>query len=199
MFYLTTTNNNVTNVTIDFASNKLIYKFRINDSLKLLKNLLAKNYSRFRLIKRKSIEKTIIFVNVMRKLRYDATYINLKLTIDNYAYLYLYNNYTIPNLINKKLYQQRVNSFKILKKIDTLIYRLKLFSIMKIHSIISIAQLKSTLTSNVDLYRCSRSEYPSLIQLKNDNNSKNSIKFYKIERLLNRRIIVIDRTSYLIK
>ena len=106
MFYLTTINNNVTNATINFASNKLIYEFRINDSLKLLKNLLTKNYNRFRLIKQELIEKAIIFVNIVKKLRYDVVYINLKLVIDNYVYLCFYNNYTISNLINKKLNQQ---------------------------------------------------------------------------------------------
>ena len=138
MLYLTTINNNITNVTIDFAFNELIYKFRINDLLKLLKNLLTKNYNRFRLIKRKFVEKTIIFVNVIQKLRYNATYTNLKLAVDDYVYLCLYNNYTISNFINKKLNQQRVNFFKILKKIDILIYRLELFLIMKIYSIIFI-------------------------------------------------------------
>ena len=177
----------------------MIYKFRINDLLKLLKNLSTKNYNRFRLIKRKFVEKAIAFVNVIRKLRYDATHINLKLIIDNYAYLYLYNGYTISNFINKKLNQQRVSFFKILKKIDTLIYRFELFSIIKIHSVIFIIQLKSTSAFDVNFYCRSRFKHSSPMQLKNNNNSKNSIKFYKIERLLNRRIIAIDRINYLIK
>ena len=94
-----------------------------------------------------------------------------------------------------------MNFFKILKKIDTLIYRLELLSIIKIHSIIFIIQLKSISTFNVNFYRRSRFdvEYPPLVQLKNNNNSKNSIKLYEIEQLLNRRIIVIDRINYLIK
>ena len=105
LLYLTTTNNNVTNVTIDFVFNKLIYEFRINDSLTMLKNLSTKNYHRFRQIKREFVEKIVIFVNVMRKLRYDATHSKLKLTINDYAYFCFYHDYTISNLINKKLNQ----------------------------------------------------------------------------------------------
>ena len=199
--YLTTTNNNATSVTIDFVLNELIYEFRVNDSLTLLKNLPTKNYNRLRQIKRKSVEEVMTFVNVMRKLRYDAAHIELKLTVDDYVYLCLYHDYTILDLINKKLNQQRVDFFKILKKINTLTYRLELSSIMQIHSMISKTQLKSASTSDVDLYRRSRSnvEHSSFVQLKNDSDSKNSIKFYEIEKLLNRRIIVIDRINYLIK
>ena len=99
------------------------------------------------------------------------------------------------------MHQQRVNSFKILKKIDTLIYRLKLSSVMKIHSMIFITQLKSFSTFDADFYRRSRSNQKnsSSVQMKNDSESENSIKFYEIETLLNKRISTIDRIIYLIK
>ena len=141
------------------------------------------------------------FVNAVKKLRYDAAHTSLKLTVDDYAYLCLYNNYTISDLINKKLNQQRINPFKILKKIDILTYRFKLSSIIKIHSIIFIAQLKLTSTFNADSYRRSRfdAEHSSSMQLKNDSDPKNPAKLYEIEQLLNRRIIVTGRISYLIK
>ena len=137
----------------------------------------------------------------MRKLRYDAKHIELKLVVDDYVYLCFYNDYIISNLTNQKLHQQRVNSFKILKKIDTLIYRLKLPLVMKIHSVIFIAQLKSSSSSDADLYRRSRSNQKnsSSIQIENDSESKNSVKFYEIEILLNKRISTIDRVIYLIK
>ena len=137
----------------------------------------------------------------MKKLKYDAKHIDLKLIINDYIYLYLYNDYIISNFTNRKFNQQRMNSFKILKKIDTLIYRLKLSLIIKIYSIIFITQLKLFSTFNVDSYRRSRSNQKnsSLIQIKNNNESKNSIKFYEVESLLNKRILIIDRVIYLIK
>ena len=90
------------------------------------------------MIKCEFVKKAIIFVNVIKKLQYNAVYINIKFVIDNYVYLYLYNNYTIFDFNNRKLNQQQVNSFKILKKIDILIYCFELLSIIQIHSIISI-------------------------------------------------------------
>ena len=69
----------------------------------MLKNLFVKNYSRFRQIKREFVEKTITFANTIKKLQYNTAYIDLQLTVEKYVYFYLYNNYIIPNLINKKL------------------------------------------------------------------------------------------------
>ena len=202
-FYLIAINNNVVNVIIDFVSNELAYEFRINDTLAMLKNLSTKNYNRLRQVKRKSVEKTMIFVNVMRKLRYDAVHIDLKLIVDDYAYLCLYNDYIIFDFINRKLNQQRIDFFKILNKIDTFAYRFQLSSIMIIHSVIFITQLKSSSSFNANFYRRSRFdvENPSSMQLKNDENneSKNAVKLYEVETLLNRRIIFIERVSYLIK
>ena len=199
--YLTTVNNNVINAIIDLTSNELAYEFRVNDTFAMLENLSTKNYSRFRQVKRKSIEKVITFVNVMKKLRYDIKHIELKLAVKKYAYLCFYNDYIIFDLINRKLNQQRIKFFEISKKIETLTYRFKLSSIMQIHSMIFIIQLKSTSALDIDLYRRSRFDVDnsSSMQLKNDSDSKNSTKLYEIKRLLNRRIIFIDRISYLMK
>ena len=126
MLYLTITNNNAFNVIINFVSNKIFYKFRINNLLTLLKNLSLKNYNCFRLIKREFVEKIIIFVNIIKKLRYNVVYINIEFVVNDYVYLCLYNNYTIFDFINCKLNQQRIDFFKILKKINILIYCFKL-------------------------------------------------------------------------
>lgn len=76
----------------------------------------------------------------MYKRRYDNTHIDIfvKLTINNYVYFRFFNDYTISDLNNHKLNQQRIESFKILIKIDILVYRFELFSIINIHSIIFI-------------------------------------------------------------
>ena len=201
MLYLTTTNNNAFNVTINFVLNKIVYEFQVNNSLTLLKNLLSKNYSCFQLIKREFVEKIITFVNVIKKLRYNVIYIDIEFVVDDYVYLCLYNNYIIFNFTNRKLNQQQIDFFKILKKIDILVYRFELSLIMQIYLIISIVQLKSTLTFKANFYCrfCSNTKNSLFVQLKNDNDSKNSIKVYEIEQLLNRRIIIIDRINYLIK
>ena len=108
----------------------------------------------------------------MHKRRYDNMHIDIfvKLIVNNYVYFRFFNNYIISNLNNRKLNQQRIKLFKILIKVDTLIYRFELFSIINIHSIIFIAQLKSTSTSNANFYRRFKSNMKNLstVQLKND-------------------------------
>ena len=139
--YLQNENNNVIYVIIDFVLNELTYEFKINDKLNMLTNLSSKNFDRLRLIKKK-IETVMIFINAINKTRYNAHHKTIILTIkiDFLIYLRLHQKHIISNLINKKLFNQKIDFFKILKVIKRFkqIYRLKLSSIIKIHSIMSI-------------------------------------------------------------
>ena len=63
---------------------------------------------------------------------------SINLLKESKTYLRLYHNYKIFKLVNYKLYNQRVKSFKILEKVSKLAYRLKLLSLIKIHSVIFI-------------------------------------------------------------
>ena len=72
---------------------------------------------------------------------------------------------------------------------------------MKIHSMIFIAQLKFASTFDNNFYqRIKQNVMNSLfVKTKNDDKKSNLAFNYEIERLLNRRIIVINRIIYLIK
>ena len=168
LFYLTISHNNVINATIDFALNELIYDFKINDTLNMLKNLFVENYFRLKQIKREFAKKTMIFVNVMHKQRYDETHIDIQFKIDDYAFLKLHVDYTIFDLNNHKLNQQRVDSFKITDRIDTLTYRFELSFVMQIHFVIFVTQLKFASLSNNDSYQWSRLNNSSSIITEND-------------------------------
>ena len=74
---------------------------------------------------------------------YDNKHTRIDLKKDSYVYLRFHHDYIISDIINKKLFNQRVEPFKILKKIENLIYHLKLSLVMKIHFVMFIAQLKS--------------------------------------------------------
>ena len=102
-------------------------------------------------MKRKQIEDVITFANTLIKTYYNKSYKTLRLTRNNITYLRLHHKYGISNLINLKLYHQRIDSFKIFEKVRSLAYRLKLSFIIKIHFIMSIIQLKSV--SNDDFYK----------------------------------------------
>ena len=118
----------------------------------------------------------------------------MKLTSEFLIYLRLHQGYTIFDLFNKKLFNQRVGFFKILKTIDNnQTYRLQLFSIMRIHSMIFITQLKS-ITFDSNSYDKEISD-PFLIINEYINIDVSS---YEIERLLNKRVIK-NKSYYLIK
>ena len=134
------------------------------------------------------------FANAFNKTYYDQLHHVMKLTSKSLIYLCFHQDYTILDLFNKKLFNQRVDFFKILKTIDNnQIYLLQLFSIMRIHSMIFIAQLKS-ITFDSNLYDKEISD-PFLIINEYINTDAFS---YEIKRLLNKRIIK-NKSYYLIK
>ena len=107
----------------------------------------------------------------------------------------MHHDYTISNIINKKLSQQRINFLIILNKIDNLVYRLNFSSIIIIHFVVFVTQL-NFLFVNSNLYRRSRFDDENFSLMITKNNSLTSN--YEIERLLNRRISR-DKIQYFIK
>ena len=193
LFFLQTESNNVVHAIIEYAFNEFVYDFKVNDTLNLLTDLFSKNYSQLRQLKRENAEVAMTFVNAFSKTRYDEIHKTLKFNIDDKMYLRLHQSYIIFGLINHKLSKQRVKSFFIIEKIDNLVFRLQLSSIMKIHSVIFIAQLKSV-TKDTDFY--GRILRKAVFVEENDSNS--AVFFYEIERLINKRIIR-EHFHYLIK
>ena len=141
--------NNFKNQSTEVSSNKILYEFNVRDTLELLIELSKKDFNRLRQLKREQVEEFIAFVNIMIKIYYDESHMSISLLKESKTYLRLYHNYKIPELVNHKLYNQRVESFKILEKVGKLAYRLKLPSLMKIHPMIFIAQLESDKDENL--------------------------------------------------
>jgi len=65
--------------------------------------------------------------------------------------LKLHHEYHIFSVKNKKLFIQQVNHFSVKQQISSLAYELKLPANMKIHSVMSVINLKSV-SSEEDLY-----------------------------------------------
>ena len=142
MFYIQITINNFSSNITDLVLNKIYYNFKINDIINILLFaklfIFAKNFDKLRLIKREKINNIIIFAFFIIKIKYNSKYFVFDFKKENEMHFRLYYNYSILNLFNKKLLQQKINSFKILIKIDYLIYRFQLFFVMRIYSIISV-------------------------------------------------------------
>ena len=131
---------------------------------------------------------TLTFANIIIKVYYNKSHKSLRLFKDNIIYLHLHYDYKILEINNRKLYYQSIDSFKILKKIKILIYRLELFSIINIYLVISIAQLES-ISSKKDLYSKSQNiNLSHVVEIKD-----------KIEILLDKQIIERNKVKYLIK
>ena len=96
------------------------------------------------------------------------------------------------------MFNQRCESFIIKRRIDRLIYELKLSAHWRIHSIISITQLKSCFNQS-NSYNRFRLNYFVFVEIEKN---IDDWKFYIVERIMNKRFRKFERitvTQYMIK
>ena len=140
----------------------------------------------------------IVFAQMNAKYYYDRKHQFMFMKIDDYAYIRLHHDYDISftTILNKKLNQQYVNFFKILKKIKRLTYRLNLLFHWRIHFILSITQLKSTTSLNENFFRRFRLNQSKFVYVNDD---IVRVKSWKINRLLNKRQIKRRDSKYFVR
>src|SRR5204863_9237377 len=85
------------------------------------------------------------------KNHYNKYHISLLLNFKNLVILKFYHEYHIFDIKNKKFFIQQVDCFSVKQQILLLMYELKLSANMKIHSMISVINLKFV-SSEKDLY-----------------------------------------------
>ena len=155
---------------------------------------------------RKKAMDAIDFANIKTKLRYDGKHKPLELKVEEKAYLWLHQRYTLLEAPNKKLSRQRVGLFKIIKKVDKLAYKLKLLPLMRIYPVVSIAQLEPA--KGLDLYKWTRPNHPRLVSMeetreKASDNGTNLSNSYKVEQIVGKRVRRYSkskpRTKYQVK
>ena len=111
----------------------------------------------------------------------------------------MHKGYDIPatTLLKKKLSQQYVGPFTVMEKIGRLAYRLNIPAHWRVHPIFSVAQLEASPKDDTDPYQRPRPDHPDTVFVEGNTNT---MKFYEIDRLLNKRIIKKGRgvsTQYL--
>ena len=210
--------NNSHSVTTRKTPNETSYEFTSLQSLNMLRQLATSDLTgdlkeSFAVDSRKSFAETsfsaaararsevtdvIAFAQMTSKYYYDRKHQLLFMKTDDYALIRLHHDYNISTIevLDKKLSQQYVDSFKILEKIDNLTYRLKLSNHWRIHSVLSVAQLKSVSSSMNDFFNRSRSNQSDSVFVEEDTNQ---VKSWKIERLINKRQIKRRDDEYLVK
>jgi hypothetical protein len=196
-----TTMNNFVNAFTELFSHEIIYEFKILKFLNLLNDVKrAKNarddnsftiLKKERIILRKEIEEVIIFANAIMKIRYDSTRTTLNLNKEDLVYLRLHKEYNQSNISNEKFSKQRLNSVKILNKIERLVYKLNISLTWKIHSVVFIVHLKSA-SSEKDSYN------KEAIESELVKNVQDDIKdVYELKKILAKRFIKIERSRTL--
>ena len=128
----------------------------------------------------------ISYVDIISKIRYDSMHVFFLLKSKNKAFLKLHHEYFLFEKHNRKFFNQKIDSFFIKRRVKRFAYEFKLFSRWRIHSIISMTQLKSKL-KNVDFYNRFRFNHSEKIEVRNILNTS-WLKSYEIKKLINKRI-----------
>ena len=195
--------NNVVIVNIERIFNEINFEFNSLQVVDLRKSFanrfffVVDRFFQSQLIRTKIVD-LIAFAQMSVKYHYDRKHQFLFMKKNDYTLIRLHRDYKISiiDVLDKKYNQQFVKFFKILEKIERLIYRLNLFSHWRIHSILNIVQLKFSLSSLNDSYRRHRINNFDSIFVEND---IFTMKFFEIERLLNKREIKKRESKYLIR
>jgi hypothetical protein len=186
--------NNSTFTTTEKSSNEIVYGFISVNSLDMTKDIIAFDSIRIR----KKIANILAWTQMQMKSQYDRKHQYLNMRIDDYALLRLHKEYNISatKILEKKLSQQYADLFRILKKVRNLAYRLKISNHWRIHSVIFVTQLESMSNPIKDSYSRSRPKESGPVKMKEDTVK---IKFYEIDRLIDRRITARRETEYLVR
>ena len=157
----------------------------------------SKNIFNRRLKYQREIVDVTVFVNVKIKIYYDARHQSIFLQFDDKIYLKLHQNYNLLDRFNKKMFNQRCEFFIVKRRVDRLVYELKLFAHWRVYSIIFVIQLKSF--SDKIFYNRFRFDYSNFVEMKNDTNDWRS---YTMKRIVDKRFKKFERiivTQYMIK
>ena len=104
--------NNIFNVVINLLTNKINYNFKIRDALfNFVVASATVDLSTQKLKYRQKTADATVFVNVKAKIYYNARHTPLLFKLKNYVYLRLHYDYQLFNRSNRKIFQQRYDSF----------------------------------------------------------------------------------------
>lgn len=108
--------------------------------------------------------------------------------VRDWVMLKLYKNYSIllPVRVTKKLSQQYVGPFLILKKIGCLAYKLKVPNNWKIYPVFSVAQLEPAPAPSKDPFHWAHPQQHPFIFVEGDTNRQKS---FKVDYLFNKRMV----------
>ena len=101
--------------------------------------------------------------------------------VNDFVNIRLHREYNVFVIKSKKIKQQLINSFKIIKCVNRLTYQLEFSINMKIHKVLFVTYLKFIINSRDDFYQRHRVLTSSLII--------NDVEKFKIKQILVKRRI----------
>ena len=206
--------NNVVSTTIDKNSNETVYEFtslQVNDFWKVLEIIIIVDADsqifidafvdinfNFATRTRVKIFDSIIFIQMKIKCNYDDKHKSIYMREKNYALIKLHHEYDIFStaVLEFKFNQQFVESFRVLKRVERLVYKLNLSAYWRIHLILFIVQLKSIFAFSNDFFNRSRSNHSNSVFVESD---IECVKFYEIDKLVDKKQTKRRDSEYLVR
>ena len=172
---------NNTFTAVEQSSNEICYDFTSLIDSTLIKNTSVSHETIARII-REQIKNNIAHEQMLAKYYYDNKHDNIQFEMNDWVLLRFHKNYTISSvkILSSKLLSQYIEFFQILERIDNLIYRLKISSNWKVHSVFFVTQLKLVESLMNDSFKRIMLSSNSVF-VKND--TKN-VKFFEIEKII---------------
>ena len=189
-------------IAYDFTSIQSFDLWRQTIDLKKFFNVDEKsftNVSFFVVVRaRIKIANFIVFAQMNVKHHYDKSHQSFYMKSKNHVYIRLHKKYDISTIVilRFKYSQQYAKFFRILKKIDRLVYRLKLSIHWRIHFVFFVTQLKSCFDFVANFFNRSRSNHFDFVFVEKN---IERVKSYEIERLINKRQTKRRKTKYLMR
>jgi hypothetical protein len=127
--------NNSQNAVTELCSNELIYEFKVKNIIFSLVENLKNSLTQFKIMNlikktrirnRQETANAVSYVNIKVKIIHDRKHKSLFLNSENRTFLRLHKEYNLFDIINKKLSQQRCDSFTMKRRINRLTYELDL-------------------------------------------------------------------------
>ena len=193
--------NNSFNTATKLAPNEIVYEFKTKELIAAVDakvDNIPDNILNRRLKYQRETADATVFAQAKAKIYYDVKHQPILFHSENKVYLRLYHEYQLPDRFNRKMFNQRCESFTVKRRVGRLAYELKLSAHWRIHPIISVAQLKSC-SSQPNSYSRSRPNYFAFVEIEGNTDDWKS---YTVERIVNKRLRKFERitvTQYMIK
>lgn len=192
--FLQTQLNNLFNASRELSSNDIIYEFKTRKAISLLNfdNSITINIQSFRL-KYKVEATNVIFLRTWKwKFIIMFDILRFYLNQADKIFLRLHKKYKLTHQSqNNKLFNQKCDSFLVKRRVERFAYKLDLSSAWRVHSAISMTQLKSALKTD-DLYERFRSDYSESMHVKKNTKFE---KFYVVEKILAKKSRKVEKTT----